>query len=228
VPVVTSVGPSSGSTAGGTAVTISGSRLADVTGVTFGGVAASALKVVSDSQVQATAPAHAAGVVDVQAIDVAGTSPSVAGDAFTYQAPVLAPNVTSLSQSHSAWRAGKKLAGSAKKTKRRPPVGTMFSFSLDQQASVSLAFSEKVAGRQVNGRCVAQTRKNRKQPGCKLTVSRGKLSFSSHTGTNKISFQGRISRTRKLKPGRYKVTITATSAAGLLSSPKALSFSIVK
>ncbi len=87
VPVVTSVTPSSGPLAGGTTVTIAGSRLADVTGVTFGGTAASALAVISDSQVQATAPAHAVGPVDVQATDVAGTSPSVAGDAFTYLAP---------------------------------------------------------------------------------------------------------------------------------------------
>ena len=225
VPVVTSVSPSSGPVAGGTTVTIAGSRLADVTGVTFGGTAASAVAVISDSQVQATAPAHAAGAVDVQATDVAGTSPSVAGDSFSYLAPP-APVVTGLAQSHRSWRAGKKLATLARK--RRAPVGTTFSFALDGAASVGLTFTQKLPGRTVKGRCVAPTRKNRKQPACKRTVTRGTLTMGAHAGANKVSFQGRITRSKKLRPGRYTVTIGATSAAGLHSAPQTLSFTIVR
>jgi IPT/TIG domain len=214
VPVVSSVSSSSGPTAGGTTVTISGSRLADVTGVTFGGVAATGVTLVSDSQVTAIAPAHAAGAVDVQAIDVAGTSPAVAGDSFTYVAPP--PPVLTLAnlvQSHRSW----KLRS-----------GTAFSFSLSEQANVKLAFAQKLPGRRVHGRCVAQTKKNRKQRACKRTVSRGALTVTGKSGANAFSFKGRISRTKKLAPGRYTVTVTATSAAGLQSSAQALSFTIVK
>ena len=225
VPVVTSVTPSSGPLAGGTTVTIAGSRLADVTGVTFGGTAASALAVISDSQVQATAPAHAAGPVDVQATDVAGTSPSVAGDAFTYLAPP-APVMTGLAQSHRSWRAGKKPATIARK--RRAPVGTTFSFALDGAASVGLTFTQKLAGRSVKGRCVKPTKRNRKQPACKRTLTRGTLTMSGHPGANKVSFQGRITRSKKLGPGRYTLTIGATSVAGLHSAPQTLSFTIVR
>ena len=225
VPVVTSVTPSSGPLAGGTTVTIAGSRLADVTGVTFGGTAASALAVISDSQVQATAPAHAAGPVDVQATDVAGTSPSVAGDAFTYLAPP-APVMSGLAQSHRSWRAGKKLATIARR--RRAPVGTTFSFALDGPASVGLTFTQKLAGRSVKGHCVKPTKRNRRQPACKRTLTRGTLTMSGHPGANKVSFQGRITRSKKLGPGRYTLTIGATSAAGLHSATQTLSFTIVR
>jgi IPT/TIG domain len=226
VPAVTSVSPASGAAAGGTTVTISGSRLSEVTGVTFGGVPASAVTPISDGQVQATAPAHAAGPADVQVINAAGTSSVVPGDTFAYQAPLpVAPVLTSLTQSHRAWRAGKKLASVAKKS---APVGTVFSLSVDEQTTIAFAFTQKIAGRKVNGRCVATTRKNRSRPGCKRTVTRGKLSMSGHAGTDKVTFQGRISRSKALRAGRYMVTVTATNAAGQLSAAKALSFTIVK
>ena len=226
VPAVTAVAPASGSTAGGTTVTISGSRLADVTGVTFGGVAATAITALSDSEVQATAPAHAAGPVDVQVTNAAGTSSVAPGDAFTYQAPApVAPVISTLTQSHSSWRVGKKLAALAR---RRAPVGTVFSLSVDEQATIALAFTQKTAGRTLDGRCVAATPRNRKRPSCKRTVSRGTISLTGHTGVNKVTFQGRISRSKKLKPGRYTVTVTATNAAAQHSASKALSFTIVK
>jgi hypothetical protein len=226
VPAVTSVSPGSGAAGGGTTVTISGSRLAEVTGVTFGGVAASAVTPISDGQVQATAPAHAAGPADVQVINAAGTSSIVPGDAFAYQAPLpVAPVLTSLSQSHRTWRGGKKLAGLAKKS---APVGTVFSITVDEQTTIAFAFTQKIAGRKVNGRCVATTRKNRSRPSCKRTVARGTLSMSGHTGANNVTFQGRISRSKALKAGRYTVTVTATNAAGQPSAAKALSFTIVK
>ena len=56
----------------------------------------------------------------------------------------------------------------------------------------------------------------------------GTLRFRAHAGANKVRFQGRISRTRKLKPGRYTLVITATSTTGPQSTPKTLTFTIVK
>jgi len=77
-------GTESGVPAGGKVVTIYGDNLADVTGVTFGGVAGTALDVVSDKEVKVTAPAHAAGAVDVVVTDPTGSS-TMTG-AFTYVA----------------------------------------------------------------------------------------------------------------------------------------------
>jgi hypothetical protein len=211
VPNITSVGPVSGSTLGGTTVTISGSKLADVTGVTFGGMAATAFTVINDNQVTATAPAHAAGAANVQASSAAGSS---AAAAFTYVAPPPgAPTISNLSQSHGTWK------------QRR---GTTFAFTLNEQASVSLAFGQTVPGRRVHGRCVAPTKRNHTRPACKRTVKRGTLTFSGKSGANKLSFKGRISRSKRLQPGRYAVTIVATSAGGQKSAKQTLSFTILK
>jgi hypothetical protein len=59
-------------------------------------------------------------------------------------------------------------------------------------------------------------------------VKRGTLTVSGASGANKLAFKGRISRSKRLEPGRYKVTIVATSAAGLKSAQRTLGFTILK
>ena len=70
--------------------------------------------------------------------------------------------------------------------------------------------------------------KNRHKPACKRTVARGTLSFAAHAGVNTVSFQGRVSVSNKLRPGRYKALITATNGTGQQSGAQSLSFTIVK
>jgi hypothetical protein len=127
-------------------------------------------------------------------------------------------------QSASTWREGSKLAQLSKSKKL--PIGTTISFTLNESASVSLAFTELATGRKVGGKCVPATTKTRHKPACKRTVSAGTLSFAGHGATNKIVFQGRLSRSRKLAPGRYRLLITATNADGVRSNPVSLSFTI--
>jgi hypothetical protein len=74
---------------------------------------------------------------------------------------------------------------------------------------------------------VAQSRKNHRQRPCKRAVTRGTLSFTGHVGPNKLSFQGRISRRQKLKPGRYTLMLTVAGTKRQ-SAPKMLSFTIVQ
>ena len=136
------------------------------------------------------------------------------------------PTVSGASQSNPAWREGNRLPSFARKNKR-PPVGTTFSFALNESASVSLAFTQQVGGRKVKGKCVALTNKNRRKPACTRTVTRGVLSFRGHTGLNKVFFQGRITVLKELPLGRYTLLITA-SAAGQRSKPQTLRFTIVK
>ena len=64
-PTVSSVSPNSGSTAGGTAVTITGTNFAAGATVTFGSAAATNVVVVSGTQITATTPAGSAGAVTV-------------------------------------------------------------------------------------------------------------------------------------------------------------------
>lgn len=79
----TSLNPTTGSTAGGTTVTLTGSGFAAGMTVTFGGAAAAAVNVASPTQATAVVPARTAGTVDV-VLNVAGQSATLASG-FTYQ-----------------------------------------------------------------------------------------------------------------------------------------------
>ncbi|NLS01651.1 IPTL-CTERM sorting domain-containing protein, partial [Rhizobium sp. P38BS-XIX] len=92
-PVITSISPTSGPSAGGTVVTITGSNFSGASAVTFGGSAATGVTVVSGTTITATAPAGT-GTVDVRVTTVGGTSAASAADQFTY---IPAPTVTSAS-----------------------------------------------------------------------------------------------------------------------------------
>jgi hypothetical protein len=80
---VSSIDPTSGSEAGGTPVTITGTGFLGATGVTFDGLAGTAFEVVSDTSITVVTPAHAAGLVDVVVLDDAGDSDAVD---YTYEA----------------------------------------------------------------------------------------------------------------------------------------------
>jgi streptogramin lyase len=136
------------------------------------------------------------------------------------------PVLTGAAQSHSKWRAGNKLATLARKHKL--PIGTTFSFTLNQSARVSIAFTQGLSGRKLKGRCVPQAKKKIRRLGCTRILRKGTLTVTAHAGKNKVSFQGRISRSKKLKPGRYVATISATSPAGQRASARPLRFAIVK
>jgi hypothetical protein len=78
----TSITPATGTTAGGTPVVIKGTNFAGVTGVTFGGTAATQVKVVDDSTITCVTPAKSAGAVNVVIADDAANV--TASNAYTY------------------------------------------------------------------------------------------------------------------------------------------------
>ena len=142
--------------------------------------------------------------------------------------PPTPPNITNVKQSHSKWREGSALASISRHRKKRAPVGTTFSFTLNVASSVSLAFKQQRPGRRVGGSCVATSRKNRGKPKCTRTVTPGTLRFGGHAGVNRVAFQGRLSAKTKLKPGPYTLVITATSSAGQRSAAATLKFTIAR
>ena len=82
IPVVSGISPTSGPATGGTSVDITGTGFTGVTGVKFGGNAAS-FTFVSDTKITATAPAGS-GVADVTVTTAGGTSQTGPGDRFNY------------------------------------------------------------------------------------------------------------------------------------------------
>jgi len=107
LPAISSVSPSSGSTSGGTSVTITGTNLTGASAVYFGSYPASSFVVKSATTITAVAPAASAGVVNITVTTPAGTSATSAADQFTYgsTAPSV-PVVTSVSPSSGSTAGG--------------------------------------------------------------------------------------------------------------------------
>lgn len=102
-PTVSSVTPSSGPTAGGTPVTITGTNFSASAKVTIGGAAATNVVVVSATQITATTPAGSAGAATVT-VTLSGQSGSLA-NGFTYVVP---PTVTSISPNNGPAAGGQR------------------------------------------------------------------------------------------------------------------------
>ena len=90
-PSLSSVQPNSGSTAGGTAVTIAGANFQVGASVHFGSVPATGVTVNSAASISAVTPAGAAGAVDVTVTNPDSQS-AVLPSGFRYLAPCLLPS----------------------------------------------------------------------------------------------------------------------------------------
>ncbi len=104
-PAITGLDPTSGPTAGGTTVVITGTDLTGTTGVTFGGIAAT-FTVDSATQITATAPAHAAGQAQVE---LSGAGPADPDAQKYYYLYVDAPLITALAPSRGPIAGGNKV-----------------------------------------------------------------------------------------------------------------------
>ena len=94
-PTVTQVGPTSGGTAGGTAITVTGTNFTGASSVLFGTTIASSFTVTSSTSLMVTAPSHSAGMVDVTVVTSAGSSAVNPNDQYNYTSS--GPTVTSIS-----------------------------------------------------------------------------------------------------------------------------------
>ncbi len=95
-PTVSGVSPDVGATAGGTAVTITGSGFSGASRVQFGSVAAAGFTVASAMSITATSAPAAAGTVDVTVTTGGGTSVTSPADDFTFVAPEVWTGATEL------------------------------------------------------------------------------------------------------------------------------------
>lgn len=87
VPTVSSISPSSGTTAGGTSVVITGTNLTGATSVLFGSTAGTGVTVNSATSITVTSPVGTAGTIHITVTTPGGTSATSTSDQFTYAAP---------------------------------------------------------------------------------------------------------------------------------------------
>ncbi len=99
-PAVANVSPATGTTGGGTTVTITGTSFTGATAVDFGTTAASNVVInPAGTQITATSPQEPVATVDVTVIGPGGTSATLTADQFTY-VPLLS---TWISASDDTW-----------------------------------------------------------------------------------------------------------------------------
>ncbi|ADQ80263.1 cell surface receptor IPT/TIG domain protein [Paludibacter propionicigenes WB4] len=92
-PTITSISPTSGTTTGGTSVTITGTNFTSGSTVKFGTTSSSSVTFNSATSLTATSPSGS-GTVDVTVTTPGGTSTTSTNDQFTY---VAAPTISSIS-----------------------------------------------------------------------------------------------------------------------------------
>lgn len=82
-PSLSTISPNTGPVTGGTTVTISGSGFQSGASVSFGGIAATSVKLVSSTQIQAVSPVSPAGTVTI-VVTNSDSQGATLGSAFTY------------------------------------------------------------------------------------------------------------------------------------------------
>ncbi len=126
---------------------------------------------------------------------------------------LVVPKLSHVRQSHKTW------LERGKKHKHGPPVGTTFSFTLNEAANVKLTFTGELAGRKVRHACVARTHHNRHNPKCTHPGPSSSVTQSAIAGANSVQFTGRTSAPSRLRPGNYKLVITASADGSSTHAP---------
>ena len=91
--------------------------------------------------------------------------------------------------------------------------GGKVAYNLSEAATVKFKLEKATKGRRVKGKCVRQTRRNRKRPACtRFVVVKGNFAGPGVAGANQVTLPK--VRGRKLGPGRYRLTMTVTDAVG--------------
>jgi len=217
-PSLAIVAPRNGIATAQGAATVAGAA-ADANGLSSVLVNGRAVSIAADGSWSTTA-ALRPGVNTITAIatNVFGNE-TVARTTITYTPP---PAVARFSQAHRKWREHAHRRGP------KLPVGTKFSYMLNEPAQITLLFTKQAAGRRVGRSCVAQTRRNRRHRSCMRTIVVGKRVLAGAAGRNTIPWNGGLGHGHTLAPGPYAVEITAiTLDTGLRSKSLQLTFTIV-
>jgi hypothetical protein len=134
------------------------------------------------------------------------------------------PTISALRMSRKIFRLGKALPHLSA---RRLPVGTTISFSVDVASKTTFRFERASVGRRVGSRCLRNTRRRARLKRCSRYVAlRPSLVYTTAAGPHRLRFTGRLSRRAKLKPGLYRLRVTAKDSGGT-SKPQLLPFRVV-
>jgi DNA-binding beta-propeller fold protein YncE len=135
-------------------------------------------------------------------------------------ADTVAPSISKVGLTNRRFRVGRRATALVA---RRAAVGTVVRYTLSESAAVTLRIQRAVAGRRVGRSCRLA---GGGRP-CRRWVTAGTLRRSGLPGPNRVRFSGRIGG-RALRPGAYRLIVTATDAAGNRASGRSQAFRVVR
>jgi hypothetical protein len=95
--------------------------------------------------------------------------------------------------------------------KRKPPIGTKVTFTLDNPATVHFGVERAAAGRRSGKLCVKPTKKNRKAKKCtRYLRMAGGFDVVAGGGQHSFTFKGRL-KGKRLRPGSYRLVASISS-----------------
>ncbi|HEX8207939.1 MAG TPA: beta-propeller fold lactonase family protein [Solirubrobacteraceae bacterium] len=156
--------------------------------------------------------------IDVPADPVPNPAPPVP--------PPLPPDVTdpiisSLGLSRSRFRAAPRGPTIAAR------VGTRVRVAVSEASTGAFRVQRRTIGRRSGRRCVAKRRSNARRRRCVRWVGVGRIARPLQSGANAFTYRARHGG-RRLRPGRYRMAVRATDAAGNASTVRRVSFRIVR
>jgi hypothetical protein len=137
-------------------------------------------------------------------------------------APTKPPVLSKLKVSPSTFRRGTSVPRIAKSR-----TGTRITFALTSAAKVRLSFAKAEPGRTVGRACRRPSRSNRNRRRCTRYVTVGSFTVRGRRGSNTVAFAGRLSRTKRLSLGSYKLTATPIDSARKTGRPNTARLKIV-
>ena len=112
-------------------------------------------------------------------------------------------------------------------TARLVKKGTVFAYTLSNPGRVLFTIERVLPGRKAGSKCLKPSRSRRRKKKCTRYTLFGRFAQQGVAGKNSKPWSGKIG-SKKVKPGRYRATLTATDSAGHRSAPKTLAFKVVR
>ena len=111
-----------------------------------------------------------------------------------------------------------RLSAGLASASKKVPQGTVFTYTLNQDAAVTVEMKRVKAGRLVGKKCKRPTKATAKKKKCDLTEH--KLFRSGKEGKNTLPYSGRV-KGKALRPGAHVAVFTATPTEGKPDSASA-------
>jgi hypothetical protein len=113
-------------------------------------------------------------------------------------------------------------------TSRTFTSSTKLLYRLSETATVTATVEKAGKGRRVRGKCRKQTAANAKRKRCVRYVKLpGRIRTTGGKGLNQLTLRNSIGG-RKLRPGKYRLTLVARDGAGNVSAKKRIGFRVAK